>query len=70
MKKEQALSWGDKQKALDEESREMVREWERQELERKIALFPPDIKRVHEEFNHDPKVCRCFGIVEKVIGER
>lgn len=54
--------WEDKQKQLDAESREILAEKEKRDLEDRLDALSPDRRALHEELQHDPERCRCFAI--------
>ena len=62
MQKSTNMTWEEKQKMLDQESRENMRQWEQQEAARKLSRLPADLRKLHDEFKHDPTRCRCFQI--------
>jgi hypothetical protein len=57
-----AQDWEAHQKSLDAESAEIAREFDEQKLQRRVGALTPERQRVHAEFQHDPKRCRCFEI--------
>jgi len=62
MKQQHNISWEQKQRMLDEESRAIVKEQERLLLQDRLSRLTPGRRQLHDLLNHNPNRCRCFEI--------